>query len=433
MTQTTSQRHQAQPPAPKGTLLLISQVYVPDPASVGQHLADVASEMARRGYRVVVLTANRGYDDPTVKYPSKEVIDSVQIRRLPWSSLGKGSILVRLLAGVLFLTQATLRGLFVRNLTHLLVSTSPPLSPIAALVIRFFRRVPVTFWAMDLNPDQAVALGKVKPGSLGVRLLERLNRWILRHATSVIALDRYMAQRLNAKVPIQDKLLVMPPWPHEDHLGSVPHPDNPFRAKQGWQDKFVIMFSGNLSIASPVDTILEAALKLQDEPRLLFAFIGGGLGKQRVEEVIRQHQPRNIVSLPYQPLSQIKYSLSAADVHLVSMGGAIVGICHPCKVYGAMAVARPILFLGPDPCHISDLMTATGIGWHVRHGDVQGAIQTIRQILRTDPAQLQRMGQIAQQSIHQRLGKQLLCGQFCDALERGSQPPSPTTKADNPA
>jgi len=43
------------------TILIISQTFVPDPASVGQHMADVAQEMARHGHRVIVFTANRGY------------------------------------------------------------------------------------------------------------------------------------------------------------------------------------------------------------------------------------------------------------------------------------------------------------------------------------------------------------------------------------
>ncbi len=385
-------------------------------------MADVATEMARRGWRVIVLTANRGYDDPTVRYPARETLDGVEVIRLPFSSYGKGSILMRLVGGVLFLVQAIVRGLFLRQPTHLLISTTPPLCPIAALVIHWFRRIPITYWVMDLNPDQAVSLGKVREGSLPVVLFEWLNRAILSKAKHVVALDRYMAQRLMKKRDISDKLVVMPPWPHDDHLEPIGHADNEFRREQGWADKFVVMFSGNLSVASPVDTVLEAALRLQDEEDLLFAFIGGGLGKKRVEEVIHEHQPRNIVSLPYQPLSRIKYSLSAADVHLVSMGESIVGICHPCKVYGAMSVGRPVLLLGPDPCHVTDLLDHHQIGWHISHGDVDAAIQTLRQIRRTSAPQRDEMGQRARDTIHHQLSKRLLCRRFCDMIETGQRP-----------
>src|SRR6478752_4509780 len=56
----------------KDTIVIFSQVFIPDPASVGQHIADVAFELVRRGYRVRVYTSRRGYDDPTQKYPKRE-------------------------------------------------------------------------------------------------------------------------------------------------------------------------------------------------------------------------------------------------------------------------------------------------------------------------------------------------------------------------
>ena len=88
------------------TLLVISQVYVPDPAAVGQHLSDLCEEMVRRGWRVVVYAAARGYDDPSVRYPRRETLHGVEIRRLPCSSFGKRSLAVRLAAQLLFLAQA---------------------------------------------------------------------------------------------------------------------------------------------------------------------------------------------------------------------------------------------------------------------------------------------------------------------------------------
>ena len=53
----------------RGTVLLLSQVYVPDPASVGQHMHDAAVGLVERGYRVVALVSARGYDDPSQRYP----------------------------------------------------------------------------------------------------------------------------------------------------------------------------------------------------------------------------------------------------------------------------------------------------------------------------------------------------------------------------
>jgi colanic acid biosynthesis glycosyl transferase WcaI len=403
----------------KRTLLVISQVYVPDPASVGQHMADAAAEMARRGYPVRVLASARGYDNPSVKYPLREVRDGVDIRRLPLSSFGKKSIPVRLLGAVVFLTQALVRGLFTPRLGCILVSTSPPMASIVAVVIGKLRRVPVKYWLMDLNPDQVVALGKAKETSPAVRVFRWMNRRIWGNASDVVALDRFMAERVTKRLDISEKLHVMPPWPLEDYGEPLAHATNPFRVKHSLDGKFVFMYSGNHGPTNPIRTLLDAAVALKDDKRLVFMFIGGGIGKKEVEETIKAHPDAQIISLPYQPMSELKYSLSAADVHLVTVGNEAVGIVHPCKVYGAMAVARPVLLLGPSPCHVSDILEKHGIGWHVQHGDVAGCVETIRGIAGTPRGELEGMGRKALDVLNASLSKRELCGRFCDVMERG--------------
>lgn len=417
---------------PDKSLLILSQVYVPDPASVGQHLHDAAAEMVRRGRPVRVLTSGRGYDDPSIKYPKRETIDGVEIRRLPLSSFGKKSIKIRIVGGLLFMVQATVRALFTPRVGCILVSTSPPMCSAAALFVSYLRGIPIKYWVMDLNPDQVIAMGKAKPGSLPVRALNVFNRMILGRASDVIALDRFMAERVNRKRDVSHKMAIMPPWPHEDSLEVVRHENNPFRAKHKLEGKFVIMYSGNHSPANPISTLIEAAEKLQGRPELVFMFIGGGLEKKKVEAAI-ERGVKNIVSLPYQPMSELKYSLSAADAHVVTLGNDVVGIVHPCKVYGAMAVSRPILFLGPRPSHVSDLIDEHEIGWHVEHGDVQGAIDAIDAMLRTGDDRLRYMGERARSAIQSGLSKRALCGRFCDVLEGAGDDRQDAARSDSKA
>jgi glycosyltransferase involved in cell wall biosynthesis len=408
-------------PGKKATILVMSQVYVPDPTSVGQHMHDAAKELACRGYYVKVLTAARGYEDPSVKYLKHEVRDGVNIRRFPLSSFGKSSILIRLIGGILFTLQCALYGLFQRNLKHIVVSTSPPMCPLAAVILNALRGTPITYWVMDLNPDQMIELGKTSPISMQVRVFDWLNRQILRRAQTVVALDRFMAERLNRKIDITDKLVVFPPWPLEDHVEPVDHADNPFRKEHGLEDKTVIMYSGNLSIASPVDTILAVAKRVTDLNGLVFMFIGGGLVKKEIDELIKRENPPNIRTLPYQPIEKLRYSLSAADVHLVAVGEKIVGICHPCKIYGSMAVARPVLSLGPAACHASDILAEGEIGWTLKHGDIDRAERVIREIYATDEATRMEMGREARQMVDREFSKQILCGRFADVVEHGPQ------------
>jgi colanic acid biosynthesis glycosyl transferase WcaI len=400
------------------TLLILSQVYVPDPASVGQHIADAAEEMVRRGYRVVVYTSVRGYDDPAVRYPSQERRNGVDVRRLSLSSFGKGSIGIRLLAQSLFLIQAVLRSLFTRSLCGVMVSTSPPFCGIGGVIVKWIRRVPLKYWIMDLNPDQMVAMGKLGERSPPVRVFDALNRIVLRNADDVVVLDRFMAERVRRKTPFRARLEIMPPWPHEDRLEDVAHADNPFRQEHVPPGSFVLMYSGNHSPANPIATVLDAVERLQDDPRLLMLSVGGGEGKRDVEDRICRGA-RNIRSLPYQPLDRLRFSLSAADVHVVSVGDGVVGIVHPCKIYGAMAVARPILAVAPRPSHVSELIESLGIGKSIAHGDVDAAVAAIRSLLDSDTGEREAMGRSARAAIDGGLGRSALLGRFCDVLQRG--------------
>lgn len=398
------------------TLLILTQGYPPDPMSVGQHLADVARAMVVRGHRVVVLTSERGYDDPSVRYPRFENQQGVEVHRLPLSSFGKASISKRLAAAALFLAQCAAAGLRERDLGALLVSTVPPLTGTAALPARFLRRVPLAYWVMDMNPEQLIALGKLQPRSPVALALEATNRALLRSADLVIALDRFMQARLQEKASLGERLLVAPPWPHEDHIAPVAHEDNPWRDRHALGGRFVFMYSGNHSPSNPLRTLLDATLAFKTDSRVDFFFVGGGQGKREVEAHIAQHGLTHVRSLPYEPLEALRYSLSAADVHLVALGEPFVGVIHPCKVYGAMAVSRPVLFLGPAPSHIDDLLSQGRFGWRIAHGDVEGAVRTLREIVATPAEQLRAMGERGREVLQTTVSQRVLVDRVCERL-----------------
>jgi putative colanic acid biosynthesis glycosyltransferase WcaI len=396
-------------------LLILSQVYVPDPASVGQHMHDAATEMVRRGHSVRVIASARGYDDPGRRYPLREERDGVSIRRIPFGSLGKKSIVVRLLGQLSFLIQAFVCGLFTRRIGAVFVSTSPPMCSAVALAISVLRRVPIVYWVMDINPDQVVRMGVMSEQALPVRAMEWLNRQILRRAHTVVTLDRFMAETLRRKADLDGRLAVFPPWAP---AGSEPvaHEDNPFRRKHGLEGKFVLMHSGNHSPSHPLDTFLQAAEQLRERDDIVFMFVGGGCGKKVVDAAIEEGAT-NVVSLPYQPKEQLKNSLSAADVHLVSMGSEMVGVVHPCKVYGAMAVARPVLVLGPAECHATELVSFAQYGRHVEHGDAGRMTRVIREMAAVPEGLRASMGQQAASVLAAHYGEGRLNGMLACIVE----------------
>ncbi len=388
-------------------------------------MGEAAAELGARGFRVVVLTADRGYDDPSARFARKETKGNVEIRRLPFSSLGKRSLFHRIIGGAAFSLQATIAGLFTRRLGGVLVLSVPPSAGLVGVLLSRLRRVPLKFWLMDLNPDQVVALGQMPESALPVRLLRWANRRVFARATDVVVMDRFMRERVKQYEPaVPRRVHTLPPWPHEVIAPMLPHHENPFRKKHGVGDKFVVMYSGNHGL-HPLDTLIEAAARLENDPRIAFFFVGGGVAKKDVEK----RGLRNVTSLPYQPFETLRESLSAANIHAVVLGDVAVGINHPCKLYGALAVGRPVLFVGPSQSHVGDILARHDVGWQVRHNDVDGAVNAILKAAALSPQQLAAMGSRAQHVVSDEFSKARLRGAFCDVVVKDLRMPGADNRA----
>jgi hypothetical protein len=320
--------------------------------------------------------------------------------------------------------QAVLCALFMPGVTAVVVSTSPPFAGFAGAIINMLRGVPYLWWVMDLNPDQMLAAGKVTPQSLLVRVFDWMNRVTLQRAAKVIALDRFMAERINRKVEISPKLSVTPLWPQtEPNLRADVETDwlinigASFRKRHRLENCFVVMYSGNHAIQHSLDTLLQASGHLQDDPTVKFVFIGSGAGKADVERRISAGAT-NLLSLPYQPLETLEDSLGAADLHVVSMGKDVVGIVHPCKIYGAMAVGRPILLFGPRESHAGELVEPRGIGWRIEHGDIAGALVAIKEAMALSRSERADLGRRAASIIAELFSRQRLRNEVCSVIEQ---------------
>jgi len=287
------------------------------------YTAPGTAEMARRGYHAVVYTSRHGYDDPTHAYPARELLDGVEVRRLPFSSFGKDSIKIRLLAQIVFLLQAMVHALFTRRLCGLMVSTSPPACGIGGAIVSLLRRVPVKFWVMDINPDQLVVMKVLSAKSWPVKLFDAFNWAILRRASHIIALDRFMADRVAAKHSgLTPKICVLPLWPLVDQVHDIPHLANPFRQKhvrpaQGppqpqqpqpiADERFVLMYSGLHTAANPLRTVLDAAQRVHStHPQLLLMSIGGGSGKRDVEDRVAADGDAIAQAQPFQARAKLR-------------------------------------------------------------------------------------------------------------------------------
>lgn len=366
--------------------LLLNQTFHPDVMATGQYLSDVAKALVRRGHRVTVVTSRRAYDDPSTCFRDRELWDGVHVYRVACSAFGKGAKWRRALDFATFLVSCCLRLITLPRPDAVLALTTPPLISFVAAVYASLRRCRFYYWVMDFNPDEAIAAGWLRAQSPLAWTLESLSRFSLRRATQIIALDRFMRDRILAKSIAANRVTIISPWSHDEQVSFDATGREKFREQHGLQNKFVVMYSGNHSPVHPLNTLLEAARRSADDPEIVFCFVGGGSEWRQIRTLISSDRSlSSLKCLPYQPLSSLSAALSAADVHVVVMGNAMLGLVHPCKIYNILAVGTPVLYIGPQPSHITDLLKTGGAGqgshpchWAcAHHGDVGQVLQAL--------------------------------------------------------
>jgi len=368
--------------------------------STAQHLTDLAVELAASGNEVTVVASRRGYDDPSRRFEKREKWNGIDIRRIGGTGFGKKSKWRRAIDFASYLMNCAFQVLFLPKHDLVIALTSPPLiSFLAALLVRL-RGGQFVFWVMDLNPDEAIAAGWLRRDSTTARFLESLLLYGLRRADRVVALDRFAKQRIAAKGISADKIAVIPPWSHNDAIRYDHAGRQRFRTAHKLQDKFVVMYSGNHSPCHPLDTLLEAARLVSKNDRIRFCFVGGGSEMEKVKLLSKNRELSNILCLGYQPLKELAGSLSAGDIQVVVMGDPFVGIVHPCKIYNILEIGAPIVCIGPQESHISDIFSAgnSSLGLQAAHGDAETVARYVLDAeAQFDSAECPRPSQLAEQ------------------------------------
>jgi glycosyltransferase involved in cell wall biosynthesis len=360
-------------------VLLLNQCFWPDVVATAQQLTGVARGLAERGHTVTVITSRRGYDDAKLRFPARERWHGIEIIRLPSIALGKTSRWRRALNFASFSAACVCRLAILRRQDAVVALTSPPLiSWLAALFTRL-RGGRLIFWVMDLNPDEAIAAGWLKPDSVTAKMLSALLKSSMQYAEKIIVLDRFMKERIAALGIPEQKIEVIPPS-QDNSVNYDREGREAFRRRHDLSEKFVVMYAGNHSPCHPLATLLEAAKRLNVRDDIAFCFVGGGSEFGKVEEFARANQLKNIRCLPYQPQAELSGVLSAADLHIVIMGDGYQGIVHPCKIYNILAVGSPFLYIGPIESHLGEIISRhpeQDKASSAQHGQVDSVAESI--------------------------------------------------------
>jgi colanic acid biosynthesis glycosyl transferase WcaI len=326
-------------------IIFINRFFYPDHSATSQILSDLAFHLAARGKVVRVIASRQCYDDPHADLIREERIAGVEVHRVSTTQFGRSTLPGRAIDYASFyLAAARAMDALVGRGDIVVVKTDPPLFSVVATRIARRRGAVLVNWLQDIYPEIAGQLGvAVAKGPIGLALAYARDA-SLRAARANVVLGERMGEWLASRKIDPDAIRVIPNWVDDENISAVRHADNPLRQQWGLEGKFVVGYSGNLGRAHEFDTLLAAAERLRGRPDIIFLFIGGGHHVSELERLAGQRGLlRNFVFQPYQDRAQLKFSLSVADVHWISLRVELEGLIVPSKIYGIMAAGRPML------------------------------------------------------------------------------------------
>ena len=375
-------------------ILLITQVFYPDTVSVSQHLWDLAVELNKSGHEVTVYTSKYAYEEKS-KYPDYEIIDGVSIYRINQSKFGKSNSFFRIVDFFTFSVNITIKLLFIKKKKFDLIigTTVPPMLSFIGILISKLNSIPFYYWIMDLQPELSIASGLIKKNSLAANFFTFIGNYSIKNSEKIISLDRFMTDYLIIKGAKKSNVVTIPVWPVLDRVYNGNRLENPFRIENNFKDKIVIMYSGNHAFVHPLDTLLMAAKELKMDNRFLFVFVGGGVRKKDVARFKSDNKLENIIQLPFQPRENIYNSLGSSDIQVVIMGENQVGFTHPNKIYGAMFIGKPILYIGPKESHVTDIISKIKGNILVEHNEHDCIVKRLFEFAEHSKETIENIGQ----------------------------------------
>lgn len=398
-----------------GKLVFVNRYFYPDHSATSQLLSDLAFDLAGRGADVRVITGRQRYDEPAARLEASGYIHGVRVWRVPTTRFGRARLAGRAVDYVSFYVSACYRlWREVRPGDVVIAKTDPPLISLVAAMVAKWRGATLVNWMQDLFPEVARALGVTMVTEAVSNRLKTLRNWSANAARCNVVLGELMASHLANEGVDQRRIKVIENW-IDDDVVPVPHVANPLRHEWGLDGKFVIAYSGNLGRAHEFETILAAAGLLWKDRDIVFLFVGGGAQVDNVRRQVAVRQLGNVVFKPYQPRERLAESLSSADVHLISLRPALEGLIVPSKFYGAVAVGRPVVFIGDQKGEIPRILARDRCGYAVPVGDAYALAVKLR-TLSLDPALAQRLGGNGRRLFLGRYRKDLALSAWRDVL-----------------
>ncbi|MGF9845251.1 glycosyltransferase family 4 protein [Priestia megaterium] len=375
----------------KKKLLIYAHYYIPDVASTGQILRELAEGMIEE-FDITIVCVVPSYTGKVAgeykkKMFYKEEINGVKVIRIRVPEFSKSNKISRIKNIVSYFIGAMIATFKVGKMDYVYSISQPPiLGGLLGVWGKWMKRAKYIYNIQDFNPEQTMAVGYSK-NKLVLKAMMMFDKFSCRQADKVIVVGRDMVETLKGrfkgrKVPnhtfinnwIDEKEIYPLSANHEKVVA--------FKEKYGLQDKFIIMYSGNLGLYYDLENLMNVIEKFKDREDVVFAFVGEGTIRENLVQYKEKNNLQNVMFIPYQDKSDLIYSLNAGDVHWVVNAKGIQGVSVPSKLYGVMAAGKPIIGVLEEGSEARLIIEEVTCGYVTEPQNYKGIEEIITQIIK---------------------------------------------------
>jgi colanic acid biosynthesis glycosyl transferase WcaI len=344
----------------------------------------LAEFLVARGFEVDVYTGFPYYpawqktEDSIGRLYRHERLGGVNVRRHYLYVPRRPGALARMWHELSFVASASIGYLFGPPADCTFV-VSPPLPlgiPISLLA--HLKLSKVVFHAQDLQPDAAIELGLLKKGRFSDLLL-RIERWTYALAHRVSSIGRAMLGRIQSKGVPAGKLLLLKNWANDDVVRPLGR-KTAYRELWGLEDRFVVLYSGNLGVKQGLGMLLDCAAAMRDRCDVAFVIVGDGGEKATLMQRAQSEGLRNVQFHPLQAVERLGELLATADLAVIPQKPGFGDIVLPSKLANILASERPVVAAAPASSELALTLREAACGLVVQPGDAAALAEAVRQL-----------------------------------------------------
>ena len=409
----------------KKNLLIYAHYYYPDVASTGQILTELA-EGLKESFHTTVICTVPSYTGKVSQYYRKhkyyyENINGVDVLRIRVPEFRKNFAPSRIVNIVSYFFSAVAATFRVERQDYVFTISQPPvLGGLLGVIGKHLKKAKLIYNIQDFNPEQVKAV-EFTGNRLILNAMMLMDKHSCKAADKVIVVGRDMVDTLRNRF---GKKMVpyayINNWIDEKEIYPLPEGNagvQKFRKRYGLENRFVMMYSGNIGLYYDLPNLLKLIAQFQQEKEVVFAFIGEGSVLEELKEYQQKHQLENVVFIPYQEKKDLIYSLNAGNVHFVMNAKGIKGVSVPSKLYGVMAAGKPVLGILEEGAEARLIVEEAQCGRVVSPEDYEAIRNLIREFIqKRNSEELACMGEKGRNYLVQHLTKDVSIKKYRDEI-----------------